>query len=102
ATSHCQTLSLSLHDALPSSKRLRFSSPPRVLMGIGTTMAALTTHSLTRSTASSRVHSASIPTCASPSDSAGVVRPLSASHAETRSEEHTSELQSRENLVCRL
>src|SRR5690606_28832942 len=28
--------------------------------------------------------------------------PLSGSHEKTRSEEHTSELQSRENLVCRL
>src|SRR5690606_40174047 len=31
-----------------------------------------------------------------------VRRPLVASDAEVRSEEHTSELQSRENLVCRL
>src|SRR5690606_41531875 len=32
----------------------------------------------------------------------GMLEHIAAQHAEERSEEHTSELQSRENLVCRL
>src|SRR5436309_11655888 len=78
---------LSLHDALPISPVL---SSPEFLAGVCV----------------QPVHSA-VPTCAGEAGagseySGGSVLAVGAECGSGRSEEHTSELQSRENLVCRL
>src|SRR5690606_39493049 len=94
---HTPIAPLSLHDALPIYRpliaRLSASVPP-----------AVHTTSLGRapSAAASCSRASSSARCAAlPGPCREEALPVSPSAA-TRSEEHTSELQSRENLVCRL
>src|SRR5690606_41400748 len=88
ATATTQIYTLSLHDALPISTSTSSTAPP--------------------SSRSIRSATAAWPAPASPPCSAArpppgaAPRPRAASCRRPRSEEHTSELQSRENLVCRL
>src|SRR5438046_5576851 len=78
-----ETCTLSLHDALPiSSRRSRTTWPPPASSSSTTTSSA-------RPTPTSRP----TPRCA---------RSTASSTRSSRSEEHTSELQSLTNLVCRL
>src|SRR5690606_41446070 len=79
---------LSLHDALPISSAIRCGTIPKPASG-STVASPLRIACLAKSVAPSR-----------PRTSPGTGRTRSAVAA--RSEEHTSELQSRENLVCRL
>src|SRR5690606_41718349 len=92
AASTTQVSTLSLHDALPIS-RSASSDAARSPRSGGRSNRS----SPTRSPASSPHGTASPPSGAVPTPSAGMP-----CHAGRRSEEHTSELQSRENLVCRL
>src|SRR5690606_40637176 len=88
---------LSLHDALPISCVPSRDSTPAWTWGNGTSRSS--TSSLLRSVPRrSRGFRAS--TCAGRESSSAWPRTSCASGK--RSEEHTSELQSRENLVCRL
>src|SRR5699024_11583893 len=83
---------LSLHDALPISSRSRprSCSPP----ARWTRRASASSPSSTRAAPPSG--------CRATSPSAGCTRPTSPTTKPSRSEEHTSELQSRFDLVCRL
>src|SRR5690606_41222376 len=93
---------LSLHDALPISysatppacPNCRFASSP-------STSSSTAPSPTTRPTRSSPPTSS---TCSAPSSSTAPTSasPSTATPTGARSEEHTSELQSRENLVCRL
>src|SRR5690606_41370589 len=85
ATPTTEIYPLSLHDALPISHGVRIRGVPGQIMAHGTLL--------------DRAH-AVLPAVAGDEVAARVAH---GAHAElARSEEHTSELQSRENLVCRL
>src|SRR5690606_40594068 len=90
--------SLALHDALPisrpsgqASSRLPMSSTTSALSPSGEAGSPVTATIGTPSFLSGPI-----------SSTHSRVRPLLLIRSTTRSEEHTSELQSRENLVCRL
>src|SRR5690606_40327219 len=81
---------LSLHDALPIFPGLRYNSSKNLSLSINaisesSSAAVLSPYVSSRSTDSNPKNS-----------------PFTKILVESRSEEHTSELQSRENLVCRL
>src|SRR2546422_8206235 len=78
-TATTEIYTLSLHDALPISRRSARSGTRRI------------------APASRRWRGGS-----SPGDAAGCRRPCTRAGSARRSEEHTSELQSRLHLVCRL
>src|SRR5690606_40199519 len=85
---------LSLHDALPISARLFSGARSSNLRGLCVTTGFADSPQYTSAQASS---------AQAPLSTAGTCHPPNlASSPDRRSEEHTSELQSRENLVCRL
>src|SRR5690606_41051096 len=94
ATSTTDIYTLSLHDALPISTRTHKADREY-------RPAARRTNLIQESTAAPLVRRLARP---APSGRAALVRKIAAvpPHHRERSEEHTSELQSRENLVCRL
>src|SRR5690606_41066062 len=91
---------LSLHDALPiSSFAHPHLSPVDSRASFVLTFAS---SSLATSTPSTTLPPVSSSFRAPPSPSATALASSPLSKSSSRSEEHTSELQSRENLVCRL
>src|SRR2546430_13436641 len=78
-TATTEIYTLSLHDALPISGPASDSGPTARRRGSPASAA-----------------------CSPPTRSTGCLRPCSARPGRKRSEEHTSELQSQSNLVCRL
>src|SRR5690606_41418873 len=86
-TSHTVTYALSLHDALPISWWIEV----RGLAPVPPSCPAI----VTRSACALDTPAATVPTPISETS-------FTLTSAKLRSEEHTSELQSRENLVCRL
>src|SRR5690606_41826774 len=89
-TATTQIYTLSLHDALPILARFSRSAPTP-----SSAVASMVSHSMV----SSLVR---IDPIRFQSPSNGYSSPHLIAYSRTRSEEHTSELQSRENLVCRL
>src|SRR5207302_9814199 len=89
---------LSLHDALPTS---RPRVPVLTLACARRRLSRAARESLRRSTSTSAFSRRSLAAASSPPLSVPA-RSQAMPRARTRSEEHTSELQSRENLVCRL
>src|SRR5690606_41674169 len=87
---------LSLHDALPISSACRYLVSFRTRSTAGPLDPPATKESATRLRQSSSL----MGSCPTPTSVNEWPRPLANSWP--RSEEHTSELQSRENLVCRL
>src|SRR5690606_39347901 len=85
-----QTYTLSLHDALPIWKRERSRRAPCARTSFRRT------GTRSRSTSIAYTSGRNIPRTLTRRTSSSTRRPR------PRSEEHTSELQSRENLVCRL
>src|SRR5690606_40357822 len=85
---------LSLHDALPISIRAPATAPYNGLEKDG------------RSIPATRCNAESMSPAATSSPRSGLARSVQSpdgnDYSSPRSEEHTSELQSRENLVCRL
>src|SRR5690606_41827290 len=88
ATATTEIYTLSLHDALPISETLGAARAPPA--GDRARAAAEVRRAARRQGLS---HQSAVPRA---------VGPLQAGGIRDRSEEHTSELQSRENLVCRL
>src|SRR5690606_41134377 len=100
--STCGIYTLSLHDALPIS-RLERETPLRQRASAYSKLVANRTRSVTDSLRSHKTRNGKLrssPSVAATSCRATPKSPQTNSPA--RSEEHTSELQSRENLVCRL
>src|SRR5690606_41907825 len=91
-TSHPQFSPLSLHDALPI-----LASPPRPLTS--TDYPSRPPKIRQRAARSTQKKRGAAALCGAPPDACA---PLCFRTGSRRSEEHTSELQSRENLVCRL
>src|SRR5690606_41612096 len=93
---------LSLHDALPISRRA--ASQGTLGAGTGVAALALTAATIRRSDSLHRSSSASGRSgcLAAPTRSRWYRSTRHRTYSSSRSEEHTSELQSRENLVCRL
>src|SRR5690606_42006573 len=93
---------LSLHDALPIS----LLATVAIVVGAGMGMQAVDEQNQTLYNRPPQVVNTVLPDAASVARGAALVEAHCAgwdgSAALTRSEEHTSELQSRENLVCRL
>src|SRR5690606_41538097 len=100
-TASPQCYPLSLHDALPISKNAVHASPKHVT----TTSPRCSPKSRKITVMASRASPDGMSTTSVPTPSCCL---MARSHRPTyffssaRSEEHTSELQSRENLVCRL
>src|SRR5690606_40057355 len=92
ATTRTAVYTLSLHDALPISIRRSFPSSSRV-------SARAREGSSRRRSAAKVARRPAIARSSRPTKRKAHPTP---SQRESRSEEHTSELQSRENLVCRL
>src|SRR5690606_41029469 len=93
-TTHLSTLSL--HDALPIYIKSRGGPPPRVLFQV-------TIHAARSAYPEVVVHQVVAELSTVVSETGGKATRLTIQHNQcSRSEEHTSELQSRENLVCRL
>src|SRR5690606_41313757 len=96
ATASAATYTLSLHDALPISRTARRAAPVRFCPSQAPSGREISRFRLSAMAARNRVAGREAKTL----PSAGL--PSVSDLPKSRSEEHTSELQSRENLVCRL
>src|SRR5690606_41043511 len=94
-TTTTQIYTLSLHDALPISEK------EQVIMATTTATTDGKTGTGTGTTTDTKRHSSTI-LYQQISRNGSTTGPITAFNNGSRSEEHTSELQSRENLVCRL